>query len=187
MTVCAFFMEDFVISDWTLAQCLWSVLDNSERTNPGAAGWDTSVTVCVSDASITLSHWEANLKSACLTEALPLSCSAKSGYFKEEAEWFCLKCTRHLYKGWELRSMAQVLLYGEVLLSLFFQSWKGRRKKCIGAQLCKICGPEWQAKCYAASCGKISAIKSQKSGLWASSSKTCDVLSSYPRKVASTH
>lgn len=115
-------------------------------------------------------------------EALPLPCSAKSGYFKEKAEWFCLKFTMHLYRGWEFQSTAQVLLYGEVLFSLFFQSWKGRRKKRIGAQLCKICGPEWQAKSYTASCGKISAIKSQKSGLRASCSKTCDVLTSYPRK-----
>lgn len=115
-------------------------------------------------------------------EALPLPYTAKSGYFKEKAEWVCLKFTVHLYRGWEFQSTAQVLLYGEVLFSLFFQSRKGRRKKCIGVQLCKICGPEWQTKSYTASCGKISAIKCQKSGLWASCSKTCNVLSSYPRK-----
>lgn len=115
-------------------------------------------------------------------EALLLPCSAKSVCFKEIAEWFCLKFAMHLYRGWEFQSSAQALLYGEVLFSLFFQSWKRRRKKCIGAQLCKICGPEWQAKSYTASCGKISAIKSQKSDIQASCSKTCNVLFSYPRK-----
>lgn len=124
-----------------------------------------------------------NLKSACLTErdchclALP-----NQGILKRKKEWFSLKCTRRLYRGWEFQGMAQVLLYGEVLLSMFFQSWKREKKKCIGAQLHKICGPKWQAKCYTASCGKISAIKSQKSGLRASRWKTCDALSSYPRK-----
>lgn len=115
-------------------------------------------------------------------EALPSPCSAKSGYFKEKAEHFCLKRTRHMYRGWEFRSKAQVLIYGEVLCSLFFPELKRKAGKCLGAKLCKICGPEWQTKSYTASCGKISGIKGQKSGLWASQSKSCNVLSSCPRK-----
>lgn len=178
-----FLIEDFVISNWTLTCCLWGVLDNLERTR----SWHFGTGRKRYSLYIGCEYHPRPLGSQseiCLLnrEALLLSCSAKSEYFKEIGEWFCLKFTMHLYRGWEFQSTAQVLLYGEVLFSLFFQSWKRRRKKCIGAQICKICGPEWQAKSYTASCGKISAIRSQKSDLQASCSKICDVLSSHPRK-----
>lgn len=135
----------------------WSALDNSER-HLGTARRDVNVAVCVLCMNTTLSKPEVYLFN---TEKIPIPYSDKSKYFKETMEQFCLNAPDIHTENENLKIYHKCILHtlwGNIIVIVL--AGMGREvKKCIGAQFCKICGPEWQTKCYAARYEKYQQLK----------------------------